>query len=427
MDEDPTVPRKRFEVPPSTPTAFVLEVVEGVNRGAQFVVDERQPSPALLGQSPACTLRLTDREVSRRHAAFEIDADRLRVTDLKSTNGTFIEGVAVVEAWLYPGQIVRVGATSLRARRIEPELDVQGSGAQSFGAVLGASVQMRRLHPLFAKLAASRLPLIIEGETGTGKELLAETLHGQGPRAQGPFVLFDCTTAGRREADLLASFESANGGTLVLDEVGELDVLLQPQLLRAIDRGEIVGKDGRPAVVDVRVIGLTNRDLDQEILVGRFREDLYHRLVVTRVALPPLRQRTGDIELLASHFLRALGGEATVPPLVLSRWKDSPWPGNVRELKNAVAQLVTLGGIEQEASSDTTLLNAASAVARFVDQALEEGMPLTAARQRLAHVYDRDYVEKVLAKHGGNVTRAATAAGIERRYFQILRARRSAR
>jgi DNA-binding NtrC family response regulator len=423
MDEVSTVQRMRFDVPPSPPAAFVLEVVEGPDRGTSFVLDERQPFPALLGHSPACTLRLTDREVSRRHAALDIDDDRLRVSDLKSTNGTWIEGVAVVEAYVRPGQVLRVGATSLRARRGEPAPDVQGSHATGYGAVLGASVQMRRLHGLFAKLAASGLPLIVEGETGTGKELLAETLHLMGPRATGPLVIFDCTTAVRQMEDLFASFSRANGGTLVLDEIGELDLALQPQLLRAIERGEIVTKDGQKVVVDVRVIGLTNRDLDHEIQVGRFREDLYHRLVVTRVALPALRQRTGDVELLAGHFFEALGGALPLPPLVLSRWKDHTWPGNVRELKNAVAQLVTLGDLPGDEATDAEQLGPSSQVARFVDHALEDGLPLARARQRVVQVYDRDYVEKVLAKHGGNVTRAATAAGIERRYFQILRAR----
>jgi DNA-binding NtrC family response regulator len=437
-----TVERPRFDVPTGAPTAFVFDVSDGPDKGARFVLGELDPSPTLLGQSPACGFRLTDREVSRRHASLEIDRQRLRLLDLGSKNGTLVNGVAVVDAYVRTGQTIRVGATSIRVARAKPAstAPATASAATGFGPLIGASFEMRKLYQVFERLAASSLPLVIEGETGTGKELLAEALHAQGPRAGGPFVVFDCTTVatGQVEAELFGTdvaparpglFEQAHRGTLLLDEVAELDMALQPKLLRAIERGAITPAGGQRKIsVDVRVVAVTNHDLDHDIQAGRFREDLYHRLVVSRVALPPLRKRIGDIELLANHFVREFGGAAPIPPMMLARWQDHGWPGNVRELKNAVARALMLGDAETpsgyDGSATAVALGASAAIAQFVEIAIDEGLPLAPARQRVVQVYDRHYVEKVLAKHGDNVTRAASAAGIERRYFQILRARR---
>jgi DNA-binding NtrC family response regulator len=439
-----TLQRPRFDAPPAK-LAFVLDVVEGPDRGARFLLDESTPGPVLLGTSPACAFRLSDREASRRHASFDIEDQRLRVTDLRSTNGTLLDGTAILDAYVRSGQSLRVGATTLKASRAASPAPGPSatSPAESFGRILGASFEMRRLYPLFEQLAASSLSLIVEGETGTGKELLAETLHDVGPRRGGPFVVFDCTTvpAGQLEIELFGHeagafpgaqvarrglFEEANNGTLYLDEIAGLDPDLQPKLLRAIERSEVTPVGSRVARrVDVRIIGATQVDLDHAVQVGRLREDLYHRLVVARVALPALRKRRGDIEILATHFAGALGG-GPLPAMLLSRWRDYSWPGNVRELRNAVARFVAFGEAGElmtPSSQAPAVLGADVTVRDFVESALAGDMPLTRARQEIVHVYDRLYVERVLAKHGGNVTRAAAAAGVERRYFQVLRAR----
>jgi transcriptional regulator with GAF, ATPase, and Fis domain len=431
---------------PSAP-GCVLVVVEGPDRGQTFPIDGSAPSRMLIGQSPACDIRLADREVSRRHAALELAGRHLRITDLGSTNGTFVDGVRIVEVYLRDGEIIRVGSTAFRVDQSGARQGARISQATSFGSVVGSSVEMRRLYPLCERLAASSVPVVIEGETGTGKEALAESLHDQGPRASGPFVVFDCTAvpASLIESELFGHergaftgavstrvgfFEQAQGGTIFIDEIGDLDLSLQPKLLRALERSEIrrVGGD-RSVRVDVRVLAATRRDLDREVQAGRFRDDLFHRLAVTRIELPPLRRRRGDIRVLARHFCKALGfAEDALAGDVLARWEDAPWPGNVRELRNAVARRLALGDLAPpvDAVSPRRIEEVGGeAAVEFMEQVLAKDMPITAARQLVIDEFERRYIERVLARHGGNVVQAAAASGLARRYFQILRAKKA--
>ena len=440
-DELSTVLQQKYEPSPAPANALALTVTEGVDVGARFVIEASCAGRVLVGCSPACDLRLTDREVSRRHAAFEWDGARLKVRDLGSRNGTLVDHVPVVEAYLAGGEIVRVGSTALRVETVKPSATDEVPAATSFGRAIGASREMRRLYPLCAKLAAANVPVIVEGETGTGKEVLAEALHEMGPRAGGPFIVFDCTAvpANLVESELFGHdrgaftgavqtrkgvFEQADGGTLLIDEIGDLDLALQPKLLRALERSEIrrVGGD-RWIRVDVRVISATRRDLDHEIQVGRFRDDLFHRLAVARIELPPLRQRRGDIALLARHFARQMGaGESALSAELLARWDDLPWPGNVRELRNAVARYLALG--EAQPVLETASLGDASPSGDdVIERVLAQNLPLPQARRRVVDEFEQRYIERVLAAHGGNVVRAAAASGIARRYFQILRAK----
>ncbi len=424
---------------------FVLTVVEGPDQGSVFRCDEASPPPILLGQSEVCSIRLSDRSVSRRHAALEVTVGKLRVTDLGSSNGTFVQGVAVIDAFCTGGELLRVGATALRVDLGTSAPSAELSAATSFGLLLGASAAMRRLYPLFAKLAASSVPVLIEGETGTGKEVLADSLHCEGPRALAPYVVFDCAAVAPNlvESELFGHergaftgalsarkgvFERANGGTLLIDEIGDLDPLLQPKLLRVLEKGEVQRLGGNESVrLDVRVLAATRRDLDREVQLGRFRDDLYHRLVVARVELPPLRRRKGDVAFLARHFARALGGdEAAIADELLMRWEDYGWPGNVRELRNTVARHLALGELAafETADEDVAAVPAAQpATNGTVQVPLAMGLPLSDARQRAVDQFDRAYVQRILASHGGNVTRAAEAAGVAKRYFQLLKAK----
>jgi transcriptional regulator with GAF, ATPase, and Fis domain len=428
----------------STPT-FLLTVLEGPDSGKTHTLDGSQPSRLLVGQSPACELRLTDSTVSRRHAAFEVTDNELRFSDLGSTNRSYIGGVAVVDAYLSGGEVLRLGKTTIRVERLEGSREVPVAGASRFGRVVGASLEMRRLYPLCQRIAASQIPVIIEGETGTGKEVLAESLHEAGPRASGPFMVFDCTAVPPSlvEAELFGHergaftgavttrrgiFEQAHGGTLFIDEIGDLDLMLQPKLLRAIERSEVrrVGGD-RWLPVDVRIVSATRRDLDREVQSGRFRDDLFFRLAVARIELPPLRARRGDVAVLANHFWKQLGGkEGTLPFELLRQYEDYSWPGNVRELHNAVARRLALGDAEPQRATPKSAPSEPASAPRgpdFIDEVVSLPISLPAARQRVVEELERRYVERVVALHGGNISRAAAASGLAHRYFQKIRAR----
>ncbi|WP_394844180.1 sigma 54-interacting transcriptional regulator [Pendulispora brunnea] len=425
---------------------FVVTVVDGPDAGVAITLDGSQPSCLLVGQGPACALKLTDREVSRRHIALEPRGTMLHVRDLGSTNGTYLEKVKIIEAELSGGEVVRIGSTRLRIeRRLEPATPPPKMDA--FGRVLGGSLEMRRLYPLCARLARSNIPVLIEGETGTGKELLAESIHEEGPRATAPFVVFDCTAvpANLVESELFGHergaftgavsarrgvFEQADGGTLLIDEIGELDITLQPKLLRALERSEVrrVGGD-RSMKFDVRVLSATRRNLDHEVQAGRFRDDLFHRLAVARIELPPLRRRRGDIPHLARAIWAASGGApAELSETLLRQWSDYPWPGNVRELRNAVVRRLALGELAPPPTSAPELLESLESsqegpIHGVLEQILAQNLPFGAARQRVLEAFERRYVERTLAEHGGNVLRAAAASGVARRHFQRVKSR----
>jgi two-component system, NtrC family, response regulator HydG len=420
-------------------------VIEGPDTPQEFDLAPNTPSRILLGTSEVCALRLTDPTVSRRHAAFEMAGKRYRLTDLQSTNGTFVDGVRIVEAYVRGGEIVRCGSTAIRLEVDEAAPPPALSNAIRFGTTLGASIAMRRLYTFCERLAKSRLPIVIEGETGTGKEVLAESLY-EASGAQGPFAVFDCTTISSNlvEAELFGHergaftgaaagrpgvFEEADGGTLLIDEVGDLDLTLQSKLLRAIDRGEVRRIGGQKwTKVDVRVIAATRRDLDKAVAAGRFRDDLFHRLAVARIELPPLRERYGDVPLLARHFATELGGPPDqVEAEIEARYPDYNWPGNVRELRNAVARYIALGrDWDPPAGSELRVESAAQASGRtdWMDEILASGAPYPIARRRTVEEFERRYVERILAEHDGNVTHAARASGLAVRYFRLVKARR---
>jgi two-component system, NtrC family, response regulator HydG len=470
FDDVETVLAPKVARPDAAGATFALTVVEGPDTGKSFTVAPDRPSRVLVGQSPACDLCLTDRTVSRRHAAFELSSSgaRLRLSDLGSTNGTFAQGMAVLDVFLAGGELVRVAGTGIRVDLISRTDRVELPAATRFGKIVGASPEMRRLYPLCERLAASAVPVIIEGETGTGKEVLAESLHEMGPRAAGPFVVFDCTAVapnlvesalfGHERGSFTGAtesrrgvFEEAHGGTLLLDEIGDLELSLQAKLLRALERSEVqrVGSS-KWTRVDVRVLAATRRDLDREIQLGRFRDDLFFRLAVARIELPPLRRRTGDVPVLAQHFWRRLADRGVpFPPEFGQRLEAYDWPGNVRELYNAVARRVALGELAQietarshdggsreppqtPPSSARTATGhdaggaPASARGDTVEAVLALDLPLVRAREKVVEEFERRYVQRILAQHGGNVTSAAAASGIARRYFQLLKARHQA-
>jgi two-component system, NtrC family, response regulator HydG len=428
-------------------TKYLLSVTEGPDAGTSFPINDENSEPRmLLGQSPACAVRLSDPHVSRRHAALEVDGRGLRFTDLGSTNGSWVNGVMVLDAILRSGDRVQVGGTVLQVH-VGDRVSIPLSSGIRFGKVLGISPEMRRLYPLFERLAASDIAVIIEGETGTGKEALAESIHEMSARSAGPFVVFDCTTItpsliesalfGHERGAFTGAissqrglFEEANGGTLFVDEIGDLELSLQAKLLRAIERSEVrrVG-GGRWLRTNARIIAATRRDLDREVQEGRFREDLFFRLSVARVELPPLRRRQGDIAMLGTEFWGEMGGDpAALTAEFMARLQAYHWPGNVRELRNSIAQRLALGDLAEPPFAAATEAQpqaamGASPAPDFMTQVLEASQPLALARQRVIEEFEKRYVERVLGQHGGHVGRAAQASGIGRRYFQVIRGR----
>jgi two-component system, NtrC family, response regulator HydG len=332
---------------------------------------------------------------------------------------------------------VRIGDTAFRVTPATGAEPAKVSSATSFGSMLGASLEMRRLYEACSRVAAVDVPLLIEGETGTGKEVLAESVHEAGPRASGPFVVLDCTAVPPNlvESELFGHekgaftgavsaregvFEQAHKGTLLIDEIGDLPPALQPKLLRAIERQEVRRVGGSSIKVDVRVLAATRRDLDREVQLGSFRDDLFFRLAVARIELPPLRERQGDIAFLSREFWKKLGGKGEVPYDLIQRFERYDWPGNVRELYNAVLRQLTIGeGLDHRTSPSKGSRSSSDPYS----EVLSLGLPFPRARDRVLADFERRYVEHVLAEHGGVVSRAAAASGIARRYFNILRAR----
>jgi DNA-binding NtrC family response regulator len=444
-DDATTMLQHRFQPSPLPEGTFVLTVVEGADAGKRFELDGSQPQHVLVGSGPACAVRLTDRQVSRRHLSLEIEGARLKLTDVGSRNGTRVDDLEVLSVLLKGGETIRIGSTALRVAHTSESKEIELPSAARFGRMVGASRELRRLHPLCTRLAASNVPLIVEGETGTGKEVLAESIHEEGPRADGPFVVFDCTAVAPNliEAELFGHergaftgaasahagvFEQAHGGTLFIDEIGDLPLQLQSKLLRAVERSEVRRLGGDKTIrVDVRVVAATRRNLDREVEAGRFRDDLYHRLAVGRIELPPLRERRGDVSVLAAHFAsemapgRAAGSgvpPAGLPNDLVARWEAYDWPGNVRELRNAVARFLALGEVDTRAP-----ITARDSGDSIIETVLAQKLPLTRARQIVVDEFERRYVERALAEHGGVVTRAAESAGIARRHFNRVRAR----
>jgi DNA-binding NtrC family response regulator len=448
-DDAATLLQRRLSEPPEGPRSLRVRVVAGPDSNRAFVVDAASAGRVLVGTSAACEIRLTDPSVSRRHLALDLTKGRVRVTDLGSTNGTFVEAIEVTDGYAAVGQTIGLGDTQLRVEPNEGAQTTQAAATSpdelgAFGSIIGSSAALRRLFPMCHRLAQTDVPVVIEGETGTGKEVLAESIHEQSRRAAAPFVVFDCTAVPPNliEGELFGHergaytgavttrkgvFEEAHGGTLLIDEIGDLDLALQPKLLRAIERSQIRRIGGTEAItVDVRILAATRRDLDKEVAAGRFRDDLFHRLAVTRIELPPLRKRKSDIEGLARHFFTQLGYASALSSALVARWLDYDWPGNVRELRNACARHVALGELADHPTvPEPEEEPEGIKYGDVIEQVLAMKLPLALARGRVVDNFERRYVARVLAEHGGSVVRAAKASGIERRYLQKLKARQS--
>jgi DNA-binding NtrC family response regulator len=397
-------------------------------------------------------LVIQDPAVSRYHLEVHMRNGEYVIVDNNSTNGTFVGSLRVKEATIRHRGEIQIGDSSLLFEPIDTELVVEPSGAERCEDLVGRSVPMREIYTVIERVAPTELTILVTGETGTGKELVARALHKKSRRKDGPFVTLDCSALpptliesalfGHEKGAFTGAdqayagvFERADGGTLFLDELGELPVELQPKLLRALERQEIQRLRGDKIIrVNVRVVGATNRDLHQMVQDGRFRGDLYYRLAVIRLELPALRDRTEDMPLIVDEFFRRYGAELEetgarakrLGPGALATLERYAWPGNVRELMNVLRRAVVFAGGEEITVNDLPeeiTGNRAQTKPRSPSNSVllpDASVPFKDAKAKVLDAFERQYLQDLLVRHKQNISKAAREAGIDRRHLYRL-------
>ncbi len=416
-----------------------LVVIKGPQRGTEYVISS---DVIRVGKAPGNDLEVTDETVSRVHFEIVRDAKGYLVRDMRSTNGTFLDGAEIKEAYIRAGSIVSAGASELKFIPFEERIEILPSEKEVLGEMVGRSTPMREIFGLIERIAHTDATVLIEGETGTGKDMIARTLHDVSKRSKAPFIVVDCgAVAGTLiESELFGhekgaftgavagrngAFEMANGGTVFLDELGELALDLQPKLLRVLEQRELRRVGGSKTIkVDLRVVAATRKDLRSEVEKGKFREDLYFRLNVVPIVAPPLRDRREDIPLFLDHFLKMLSpGE---PPQLSDATKAAliahDWPGNVRELRNVIERALALNsdpGVLVAPLGDNPLSPAASPISSGV-MTFEGGRSFREQKELWNDKFEHNYLEWLLRRAEGNISKAARDADMDRKYLHKL-------
>ncbi len=434
----------------TAPRSYTVQVLgQGPGEPVRVALGAR---PIVVGAHASCELVLTDPQVSRRHAELAIVPDGIRIKDLGSTNGTWWQGTKVGEVVVPAGATVKFGETPVRIAATDAP-SLPPSERDQFGAMAGKSVAMRELFAVLEMASPTEATVLIEGESGTGKELAARAIHDASERAQGPFVVVDCSAISEQLVDShlfghvrgaftgadrerRGAFVEATGGTLFLDELGELPLPAQAKLLRALEAHTVqpVGAD-RTVAVDARVVAATHRDLSRMVAAKEFRFDLFYRLAVVHVALPPLRDRLEDLpHLIGTFYARRKSEPGPIDGDNLERLRRHAWPGNVRELRNVLERAWALSGparqppLARSISGPTAGFRelklwidaGASAGAPQLAEVIDTTLPFKEAKERWNDVFERRYVAMVFADAGNNVTHAAEHAGLSRRHFREL-------
>jgi transcriptional regulator with GAF, ATPase, and Fis domain len=422
-----------------------LACVNGIETGNSWLMEREV---IRIGSLKTGDVVLTDTTVSRRHAEIIRTREGVILRDLGSTNGTFVGPVRVKEVFLAPETHFRVGRTELVFTPIDEVIDVEPSREDRFEGLVGESVAMREVFSILERVAPTDLTVLITGETGTGKELASRAVHNRSRRKDKAFIVFDCGAAPANlvESELFGHqrgaftgaiearpgvFEMAHGGTIFLDEIGELPLDLQPKLLRVLEQREVRRVGGtKSKAVDVRVVAATNRNLREEVENGRFREDLYYRLAVVELALPPLRDRMEDLPLLEEHLLMRSPHNPGVQHIsheVEAIFQAYHWPGNVRELNNVIERALPFSDgpeITFAALPDALRTGAASKKASPSRVPLpvkaDTSIPFKDAKDRIIEAFERQYLVDLLERHVGNVSRAARAADMDRKSITRL-------
>ena len=423
-----------------------LSVVEGLDKGKKYSLVKPITK---IGKKEGNDFIVSDGTVSRKHLAIEYSSDTFVLKDMGSTNGTYVNGTRVKEAYLLPGDRIKIGNTVLEFVAFEEKVQIEPSENDSFGSMVGASLKMRQIFGILEKISPSLATVIVEGETGTGKELVARAIHANSPRKNKPFIVFDCGSVAPNliESELFGhekgaftgavktrrgAFEEANGGTISLDEIGELTLDLQPKLLRALESREIrrVGTN-LPIPIDVRVICATNKNLKREVNEGRFREDLYYRLSVVKILIPSLRERTDDIPPIVEKFLRdGKFNKNADGTLHITKVNDDAlkllqrhrWPGNVRELQNVIERASAIS--EKDSITKEHIEFVFTELDRDDERTeklqVVKDIPFKTAKQKVVEVFERDYLLDLLRRNGYNLSKAAREAGIDRKHIRNL-------
>ena len=437
-----------------------LVVVEGPDKGQAFEIGK---SKTYVGRSGVNDITLSDSSVSGTHFELRAEEEGFLLRDVGSTNGTLLGGCRIKEVWLAPNASFRAGNTTFKLQPSEDVVEIPLSADEHFEGVIGRSVAMREVFAILAKVAPSELTCLIEGETGTGKERIARAIHDASRRKNKPYVVLDCSSI---PTDLMESyvfghekgaftgatsqhqgaFEQANGGTLFMDEIGELDIGLQPKLLRVLENREFKRVGGTRTIrTDVRVIAATNRDLREMVNEGGFREDLYFRLSVINLVLPLLRERPDDIPLLVETFIddvlarRPDKQRMRLTADALDFLMSYTWPGNVRELKNVIeraaslatgttidrADLQLMGSGRISGSSVSAAMASAQRVGAVDDPdrsriMVDLTMKYKDAKQKILDQFEYDYLDRLYGEFDGNISQAARHAGLTRYHLREL-------
>jgi DNA-binding NtrC family response regulator len=412
---------------------FVSGGVAKTSEGDLFTVDV---DPLVIGRDAGAGIVLADPEVSALHCELRAVSEGILVRDLGSTNGTFIGAVRVREAIVSTQSELTLGRSKiLLVPEAKRRVDVGFS--DRFGPLVGSSPRMRRVFGVLEKVARTPLSVLIVGETGTGKELVAKALHEVSDRSGSPFVVVDCgsipptlaesilfghergafTGATERRKGALAE---ADGGTLFLDELGELPLELQPKLLRALSEKQVKRVGGAAfELIDVRVLAATRRDLGAEMNAGRFRSDLYFRIAQVRVELPALRERLSDLPLLVADVCGRVDKPqhvGTVLAWIEQRMASHDWPGNVRELVNVASVAATLA--DDPAAIDDVLTLARGVAESQGADGLGRGSAFGDAKRAAVSAFERDYFTGLAKRCKGNVSEMARQSGMERHHVR---------
>jgi len=395
-----------------------------LGKGDQAVREHKIDLPLIcIGSDEANSVVVDDPHVSRDHCEIRQTSEGFVIKDLESTNGTLVEGIAVKEAILRSGVTLTLGKTRLRFLADDAEVEIPASEKNVFGDVVGRSPRMREIFGVLERIAPTDLTVTLIGQTGTGKDVVARAIHKASPRAKQPFVVFDCGAVAPNliESELFGhekgaftgavaeragAFERADGGTLFLDEVGELALDLQPKLLRAIEHRAIRRVGGNVEIeIDVRIVAATNRNLEADVKAGKFREDLYFRLWVVTLQIPPMRDRREDMPLLVRALLGQLGKtDIEVAPETMHVLESYHWPGNVRELRNVIESAAAV--CDGRSLEPRHLLFFRPRVKR------EPSMPSLPLAGKTLESIEKAAIQQTLEQFGGNKTQAARALGI---------------